>query len=92
MLMLAIANSSFVLKFYDAVFHNKLYSGRRRFMSQYVSRFPLPTLNRAKEILNLMPAVLLASKARKSSELEQLEEELDGLVWKVFGLTKEGAR
>src|SRR6266511_3323588 len=92
MLMLAVANSSFVLKFYDAVFHNKLYSGRRRFMSQYVSRFPLPTLNRAKEILNLMPAVLLASTARKGSELEQLEEELDGLVWKVFGLTKEVAR
>ncbi len=52
MLMLAVANSSFALKFYDTVFHNKLYSGRRRFMSQYVSRFPLPRLNRAQGILD----------------------------------------
>ncbi len=90
--MLAVANSTFVLKFYDALFHNKLYSGRRRFMSQYVSRFPLPTMNRASGILDLMPTVLAASAARKSPELEQLEQELDALVWKVFGLTKEVAR
>jgi hypothetical protein len=61
-------------------------------MSQYVSRFPLPAMHRAKDILDLIPAVLVASRARRTSELEQLEEELDGLVWKAFGLTKEVAR
>lgn len=92
MLMLAVANSSFALKFYDTVFHNKLYSGRRRFMSQYVSRFPLPKLNRAQDILDLMPSVVAVGWSGNSADLQRLEQELDALVWKAFGLTKEIAR
>jgi adenine-specific DNA-methyltransferase len=92
MLMLAVANSSFALKFYDTVFHNKLYSGRRRFMSQYVSRFPLPKLNRAQDILDLMPSVVAATRSGNSRDLERLEQVLDALVWKAFGLAKEVAR
>ncbi|MCI0626858.1 MAG: Eco57I restriction-modification methylase domain-containing protein [Acidobacteria bacterium] len=92
MLMLAVANSSFILKFYDAVFHNKLYAGRRRFMSQYVSRFPLPKMSRARDILHLMPRLLAASSAQKASELSQFEGELDRLVWEAFGLPEEVAR
>ena len=90
--MLAVANSSFAMKFYDTVFHNKLYSGRRRFMSQYVSRFPLPKMERAKDIIEIMPRVLKASSEQNTSELERLQEQLDGLVWKAFGLPKEIAR
>jgi len=89
MLMLAVANSSFVLRFYDVVFHNKLYSGRRRFMSQYVSRFPLPKMSRAGRILELMPRLLEACSTRNSSEFRRLEAELDRLVWKAFGLPEE---
>ncbi len=92
MLMLAVANSSFALKFYDTVFHNKLYSGRRRFMSQYVSRFPLPKLDRAQDILDLMPSVVAATRSGNSRDLERLEQVLDALVWKAFGLTKETGR
>lgn len=91
-LMLAVANSSFALKFYDTVFHNKLYSGRRRFMSQYVSRFPLPKLNRAQDILDLMPSLVAAAQFGNTADLERLEQKLDALVWKAFGLTKEIAR
>src|SRR5690606_16539090 len=41
-LALAVGNSSFIEEFYDHSFNNKLYSGRRRFMSQYVEKFPIP--------------------------------------------------
>ena len=41
-LALAIANSQFIEKYYDAKFNTKLYSGKRRFMSQYVEQFPIP--------------------------------------------------
>lgn len=92
MLMLAVANSCFAMKFYDAVFHNKLYSGRRRFMSQYVSQFPLPKMSRAGGILDLMPRVLKASSEQNPSELRLLQEQLDELVWKAFGLPKEIVR
>jgi len=41
-LLLAVANSRFIEDFYDHRFNNKLYAGRRRFMTQYVEKFPLP--------------------------------------------------
>ncbi|HRZ36514.1 MAG TPA: methyltransferase domain-containing protein [Candidatus Paceibacterota bacterium] len=92
MLMLAVANSSFALTFYDTVFHNKLYSGRRRFMSQYVSRFPLPKMTRAQGVVDFMPSVLAAARRENSLELARLERDLDALVWEAFGLSKEVAR
>jgi hypothetical protein len=88
-LMLAVANSSFIHEFYDVAFHNKLYAGRRRFMSQYVSRFPLPKLDRAGAILDLMPQLLRASSAQNSAEVACLQSKIDGLVWQAFGLAEE---
>ncbi|MEU4316478.1 methyltransferase domain-containing protein [Nocardia sp. NPDC024068] len=41
-LMMGVANSALGLRFYDAVCGNRLYSGRRRWITQYVSRLPLP--------------------------------------------------
>jgi adenine-specific DNA-methyltransferase len=41
-LMIAVANSDIGTRFYDEVCGNKLYSGRRRWITQYVSRFPIP--------------------------------------------------
>jgi hypothetical protein len=91
-LMLAVANSSFILKFYDVAFHNKLYAGRRRFMSQYVSRFPLPRRDRASAILGLMPRLLRAAVERNGDEVIQLEQKVDEAVWHAFGLSEKSAR
>ncbi len=44
-LSLGVANSEFITQYYDWKFNNKLYAGRRRFMSQYVEQFPLPNIN-----------------------------------------------
>ncbi|UVS76397.1 Eco57I restriction-modification methylase domain-containing protein [Actinokineospora sp. UTMC 2448] len=41
-LILGVANSSFGVRFYDEVCGNRLYAGRRRWITQYVSRLPLP--------------------------------------------------
>ncbi len=87
--MLAVANSSFALRYYDVLFHNKLYAGRRRFMSQYVRRFPMPESGPAMEMA-AMVTHLLAAKSRKNEEtVSGLERELDDLVWHSFGLAKE---
>jgi adenine-specific DNA-methyltransferase len=92
LVMLAVANSSFIHKFYDVAFHNKLYAGRRRFMSQYVNRFPLPKLDRAGDILALMPQLLHASSTRDAAEVARLQPQLDGMIWQAFGLAEEVAR
>ncbi|GAA4418713.1 N-6 DNA methylase [Actinokineospora soli] len=41
-LILGVANSTFGLRFYDDVCGNRLYAGRRRWITQYVARLPLP--------------------------------------------------
>ena len=41
-LILAVANSSLGLRYYDEVCGNRLYSGKRRWITQYVKRLPLP--------------------------------------------------
>ena len=41
-LAVAVGNSRFICDFYDRRFNNRLYGGRRRFITQYVRHFPLP--------------------------------------------------
>jgi len=87
----AVGNSSFIEAFYDRRFHNKLYAGRRRFMTQYVEQFPLPDPQSS-----VGQAIVL--KARQLYEAcgrpdaEGLEAALDRLVWEAFGLTIEETR
>lgn len=84
LLMLAVANSTFITKYYDAVFHNKLYAGRRRFMTQYVAKFPLPDLVTSRQIVEEVSRLLKAGGATEAAE-----HKINGLVWEAFGLPEE---
>ncbi|WP_308706091.1 Eco57I restriction-modification methylase domain-containing protein [Nocardia nova] len=44
-LLMGVANSTLGPRFYDAVCGNRLYAGRRRWITQYVTRLPLPDPN-----------------------------------------------
>jgi hypothetical protein len=87
-LALAVGNSTFVEAYYDHRFHNKLYAGRRRFMTQYVEKFPIPNprtafarkiICAAKEIYDLIP----------SPAAGPLEQKLDKMVWEAFSVSPE---
>lgn len=84
----AVGNSTFIEKFYDHSFNNKLYAGRRRFMTQYVEKFPLPDPNSriGKRIIRLAMKNYLAVGTEKEAGLNT---ELDSLVWQSFGLRVE---
>ena len=84
-LLLAIANSTFIERYYDTKFNNKLYSNKRRFMSQYVEDFPLPSMDdpNSHEIVKLTKERMDSKSLERS---EQLEKDIDLLVLKVFGL------
>lgn len=86
MLLLAVANSSFIERYYDTVFHNKLYAGRRRFMTQYVKLFPLPPLHEPEsvKIIAIVEKMLAAPASR--TDWASDEKELDDLVYASFGL------
>lgn len=90
-LALAIANSTFIEAFYDHKFNNKLYAGRRRFITQYVEQFPLPDPAREETqvIISLVKQIYAVTP---SSEADTLAAQLDKLVWKVFGLSEKVAR
>jgi hypothetical protein len=78
--MLAIANSQIATKFYDTVFHNKLYAGRRRYMTQYVKEFPLPDKDTTigKKIIRLTKKLI-------KQPTEEHEKKLEALVQRSFG-------
>jgi hypothetical protein len=84
-LILAVANSKFIEAFYDAKFNNKLYSNKRRYISQYVEKFPLPdpTHVRSIRMANMAKAIFSESDDVESKRLQNI---LDDLVWEAFGL------
>lgn len=81
-LMLAVANSSLGLRFYDEVCGNKLYSGRRRWMTQYVARLPLPD-PRTDSARQLIEATRLLLESGDTSDESQFEL-IDKLVEAAF--------
>ncbi|WP_330628034.1 N-6 DNA methylase (plasmid) [Thioclava litoralis] len=84
----AVANSTFAEAFYDHRFNNKLYAGRRRFITQYVENFPLPdpALPLSQDIIALAKTIY---HSNHGPDAEGLERELDQLVWEAFGLPLE---
>ncbi|MBI5918555.1 MAG: N-6 DNA methylase [Nitrosomonadales bacterium] len=87
-LALAVANSTFIEAFYDHRFNNKLYAGRRRFITQYVELFPLPNPVCDEAIAIICLAKEIYAKT-PSTEAEQLAAKLDEYVWQAFGLHSE---
>jgi adenine-specific DNA-methyltransferase len=84
----AVCNSTFAEWFYDSMFHNKLYAGRRRFMAQYVEQFPLPDPGSeiAREIIEYSKRIYMD---RPQIDTKEKEAKTDELVWRSFGLRKE---
>lgn len=87
-LMLAISNSTFIEEFYDHKFNNKLYAGRRRFMTQYVESFPIPVINTytSKKIIKLTQELYYNPDDNYSLEIYN---SINTLVWHSFGLNIE---
>ena len=86
LLIEGICNSSIMAKYHDAKFTNKLYSGRRRYLSQYIEEYPIP--NPDSDISRQI--VLLVDRINNTSddkEKDILASEVDKLVENAFGFT-----
>lgn len=84
-LIQGIANSKLMTKYHDLVFNNKLYSGRRRYFTQYVEKYPLPDFNSeiAKEIISIARKL---NHSNDKTEILKLEHQLEIAVAKSFGV------
>ena len=89
-LALAVGNSQFALEFYDHRFNNRLYASRRRFITQYVSEFPLPdpTLPLSREIVALAKQIY---RSTPSADADSLARAVDARVHEAFGLPAHSA-
>lgn len=85
LLIQGIANSKLMTKYHDLVFNNKLYSGRRRYFTQYVEKYPLPYYKSpvAKEIVSLVEKL---NEAEDMEIVDKLENELEIKVAEAFGV------
>lgn len=85
LLIQGVANSNLMTRFHDLVFNNKLYSGRRRYFTQYVERYPLPYINSnyGKEIIQIVKKL---NKVNDKNVIATLESDLEVSVAKAFGV------
>lgn len=85
-LMLAVANSAFTVTFYDICCGNRLYAGRRRFITQYIENLPIPAASpeTRSEIAEMV------SHIRRSAPggAAEVESALDLAIHRLFGVEK----
>lgn len=88
LLIEGVCNSSIMTKYHDSKFTNKLYSGRRRYLSQYIEEYPLPNPNceESKKIIQLTEKI---NQCFDSTELISLTTELDKWVEKAYGIIQD---
>lgn len=92
-LLLGLANSRLIARYHDLAFNNRLYSDRRRYITQYVSKYPLPPLS-GKPVPQLTMLVREFVTSRKAGmdcqNIEAFEEEVNSLVDEAFGVASGG--
>jgi len=84
LLIQGLANSNLMVKYHDLMFNNKLYSGKRRYFSQYVEKYPLPDIHSAasKAIIETVRKLHQANV----DDIKYLEKELEIQVAEAFGV------
>lgn len=85
LLIQAVANSKLMTKYHDLVFNNKLYSGRRRYFTQYVERYPLPDFYSliAQEIISIVKKL---NRTTDKKVISKLETQLEIKIAACFGV------
>ncbi len=85
-LILGVANSGTMAKYHDLRFANRLYAGRRRYLSQYVARYPLPSPDTPAARAVIAAAKMLVQSAPEDAPRGRLERQIDTAVAEAFGV------
>jgi adenine-specific DNA-methyltransferase len=87
-LALAVANSTVALRHYDLCCGNRLYAGRRRFITQYLEELPIPEVSSA-ALHDLRGMVEHLQKCDDPDGRVHTEAALDAAIAESFGLAEE---
>ncbi|MGX0916197.1 Eco57I restriction-modification methylase domain-containing protein [Staphylococcus hominis] len=82
-LLLAIANSDLIEKYHRISFNNKLYSGKLRYNTQYINKYPLPIFDNelCKIIINKTKNLLSSKEELSKNKIK----EINGYINKLYG-------
>ncbi|MCY3799141.1 MAG: N-6 DNA methylase [Chloroflexi bacterium] len=85
-LILGITNSALMTRFHDLSFNNKLYSGRRRYLTQYVAKYPLPDIQcpSASRVIENVKGILNGGLSQK--EMFVVENQIESAVMAAYGV------
>lgn len=85
-LIQGIANSNLMTQYHELSFNNKLYAGRRRYLTQYVEKYPLPDRHseHARRIVDLVRELISPNLGKK--EIRKHEIDLEIAVAEAFGV------
>lgn len=83
-LIQGIANSNLMTRYHELVFNNKLYAGRRRYLTQYVEKYPMPDRHSAhsRRIVDLVKK--LVSADADENMIKKYETDLEVAVAEAF--------
>lgn len=84
-LIQGIANSDLMSRYHDLCFNNKLYSGRRRYFSQYIEKYPIPNPKEQSSKLIIEIVKQLNDLSAQNKDVTELEKELNKCVERAFG-------
>jgi type I restriction-modification system DNA methylase subunit len=84
-LIQGVANSDLMAQYHDLCFNNKLYSGRRRYFSQYIEKYPIPDPRKesSRKIIEIVKT--LNKQTALNQDVKKLEFKLNDLVNESFG-------
>ena len=73
-------------KYHDLCFNNKLYSGRRRYLSQYIEKYPIPNpeTQESRNIISLVKE--LNQQSCNNNDISALEQRLNTAVNLAFNI------
>ena len=81
-----VANSPLMERYHDLSFNNKLYSGRRRYLTQYIAKYPMPPVDNpaSRKIISLVKQINTISDSHR---IAVLEKDINQYVYQAFGVT-----
>ncbi|KRL78235.1 Eco57I restriction-modification methylase domain-containing protein [Ligilactobacillus equi] len=83
LLATGVANSSIMEKYYNIKFQNVLYSGRKRYLTQYVKNYLLPDINNkhSQKIIKLVKMI-----CKNPNDTKKLEKSINSEVQLAFNM------
>lgn len=84
--LLGLLNSGVIDRYHDLAFQNRLYAGRRRYLTQYVKKYPVPPLESDELDRVGRLARRLVHEQPGEHQRARLEDEIEQLVREAFGL------